>query len=181
MNCFPTACRSGAANTSALARVLHAFGAIRWTAHVAAGGDELHLARPGQSRSTWTSRTLPHLPGPSGRQEDEHWFQERTRELMEAAGAVKIWDPPILPTDGGVHLLGTARMGMIRATRSSTDIIARTTFRTCSSATAAASSRPARPADDDDPGPRLPRCRPYHAVRARARHLTDRAHRLYFD
>ena len=41
----------------------------------------------------------------------EHWFQERTHELMEAAGAVKIWDPPILPTDGGVHLLGTARMG----------------------------------------------------------------------
>ena len=41
----------------------------------------------------------------------EHWFQARTHELMEAAGATKIWDPPILPTDGGVHLLGTARMG----------------------------------------------------------------------
>ena len=41
----------------------------------------------------------------------EHWFQARTHELMEAAGAVKIWDQPIVPIDGGVHLLGTARMG----------------------------------------------------------------------
>lgn len=41
----------------------------------------------------------------------EHWFQARTRELMEAAGAVKIWDQPIPAIDGGVHLLGTARMG----------------------------------------------------------------------
>ena len=30
---------------------------------------------------------------------------------MEAAGATKIWNQPILGIDGGVHLLGTARMG----------------------------------------------------------------------
>jgi choline dehydrogenase-like flavoprotein len=41
----------------------------------------------------------------------QHWFQARTRELMEAAGAAEIWDLPILPSDGSVHLLGTARMG----------------------------------------------------------------------
>jgi choline dehydrogenase-like flavoprotein len=41
----------------------------------------------------------------------QHWFQGKTRALMEAAGAEKIWDLPILPSDGSVHLLGTARMG----------------------------------------------------------------------
>ncbi|MDQ2766888.1 MAG: GMC family oxidoreductase [Gemmatimonadota bacterium] len=41
----------------------------------------------------------------------QHWFQTKTHALMEAAGASKIWDLPILPSDGSVHLLGTARMG----------------------------------------------------------------------
>jgi choline dehydrogenase-like flavoprotein len=41
----------------------------------------------------------------------KHWFQQRTREMMEAAGATRVWNPPVLPVDGGVHLLGTARMG----------------------------------------------------------------------
>jgi choline dehydrogenase-like flavoprotein len=39
------------------------------------------------------------------------WFVERTKELMEAAGATHVWNQPVLPVDGGVHLLGTARMG----------------------------------------------------------------------
>ncbi|MEP6619779.1 MAG: GMC family oxidoreductase [bacterium] len=39
------------------------------------------------------------------------WFRERAQELMEAAGATHVWSPPVVPTDGGVHLLGTARMG----------------------------------------------------------------------
>lgn len=41
----------------------------------------------------------------------QHWFQGQTRALMEAAGANKVWDQPIAPSDGSVHLLGTARMG----------------------------------------------------------------------
>ena len=39
------------------------------------------------------------------------WFVDRMHELMEAAGATHVWDQPVLPVDGGVHLLGTARMG----------------------------------------------------------------------
>jgi choline dehydrogenase-like flavoprotein len=39
------------------------------------------------------------------------WFRERTHELMEAAGAARVWDQPVPAVDGGVHLLGTARMG----------------------------------------------------------------------
>ena len=40
------------------------------------------------------------------------YFQERGRELLTAAGAVKITDEPIKDEPGGtVHLLGTARMG----------------------------------------------------------------------
>jgi choline dehydrogenase-like flavoprotein len=41
----------------------------------------------------------------------KRWFQERARELMEAAGATKIWSQPVRESSGGVHLLGTARMG----------------------------------------------------------------------
>ena len=41
----------------------------------------------------------------------KQWFRDRTHELMVAAGATRVWDQPVLPTDGGVHLLGTARMG----------------------------------------------------------------------
>jgi choline dehydrogenase-like flavoprotein len=41
----------------------------------------------------------------------KQWFRDRTQELMEAAGAARVWNQPILPIDGGVHLLGTARMG----------------------------------------------------------------------
>jgi len=41
----------------------------------------------------------------------EHWFHDRTQELMEAAGATHVWRVPIPRSDGGVHLLGTARMG----------------------------------------------------------------------
>ena len=40
------------------------------------------------------------------------YFQERGRELLTAAGALKITDEPIKDEPGGtVHLLGTARMG----------------------------------------------------------------------
>ena len=41
------------------------------------------------------------------------YFQERGRELLTAAGAIKITDDPITdsPGRGTVHLLGTARMG----------------------------------------------------------------------
>lgn len=41
----------------------------------------------------------------------KYWFRDRTHELMEAAGATDVWNQPVLPGDGGVHLLGTARMG----------------------------------------------------------------------
>jgi choline dehydrogenase-like flavoprotein len=41
----------------------------------------------------------------------KQWFRDRTQELMEAAGATRVWNQPVLPLDGGVHLLGTARMG----------------------------------------------------------------------
>lgn len=35
----------------------------------------------------------------------------RAAELMDAAGAKKFWAHDVVPTDGGEHLLGTARMG----------------------------------------------------------------------
>jgi choline dehydrogenase-like flavoprotein len=39
------------------------------------------------------------------------WFRDRTHEMMQAAGATDVWDQAVTPIDGGVHLLGTARMG----------------------------------------------------------------------
>jgi choline dehydrogenase-like flavoprotein len=41
----------------------------------------------------------------------KQWFRDRTDEMMHAAGATRVWNQPVLPSDGGVHLLGTARMG----------------------------------------------------------------------
>ena len=36
---------------------------------------------------------------------------ERSKELLEAAGATKVWGAPVRPQTIGAHLLGTARMG----------------------------------------------------------------------
>jgi choline dehydrogenase-like flavoprotein len=39
------------------------------------------------------------------------FLQERATELMEAAGAKRVWSFPVSPSTIGAHLLGTARMG----------------------------------------------------------------------
>jgi choline dehydrogenase-like flavoprotein len=39
------------------------------------------------------------------------FLTDRAAELMDAAGALKFWAHKVEPTDGGEHLLGTARMG----------------------------------------------------------------------
>jgi len=41
----------------------------------------------------------------------EKFFQGKCREILETAGAKKIWSTPIKEQTGGVHLLGTCRMG----------------------------------------------------------------------
>ena len=41
----------------------------------------------------------------------KEWFRDRTEALMHAAGATRVWSQPVVPLEGGVHLLGTARMG----------------------------------------------------------------------
>ncbi|WP_187276376.1 GMC family oxidoreductase [Parahaliea maris] len=40
-----------------------------------------------------------------------NFLADRSEELMDAAGARKYWRHPVVPTDGGEHLLGTCRMG----------------------------------------------------------------------
>ena len=39
------------------------------------------------------------------------FLRDRSTEIMDAAGAVKIWNEAVTPRDNSVHLLGTARMG----------------------------------------------------------------------
>ena len=39
------------------------------------------------------------------------YFQDRAVDLLEAAGATKVWKYPITSQEYGVHLLGTCRMG----------------------------------------------------------------------
>ena len=39
------------------------------------------------------------------------FLRDRSQELFDAAGARKFWAHPVVPTNGGEHLLGTARMG----------------------------------------------------------------------
>src|SRR4029453_16516372 len=44
------------------------------------------------------------------------FMQDRAYEMMDAAGAQKIWRTEVSPRAGGVHLLGTCRMGNDPAT-----------------------------------------------------------------
>ena len=39
------------------------------------------------------------------------FLQDKSEELLDAAGAVRTWSQPVGPTQFGVHLLGTCRMG----------------------------------------------------------------------
>lgn len=39
------------------------------------------------------------------------FLQERAVEILEAAGAVRVWGDPVVPQVSGAHLLGTCRMG----------------------------------------------------------------------
>ena len=39
------------------------------------------------------------------------FLRDRAEELFDAAGAKKFWPHPVVPTNGGEPLLGTARMG----------------------------------------------------------------------
>ncbi len=98
-----------------------------------------------------------------------HWFRDRAHELMEAAGATRVWDQPILPLDGGVHLLGTARMGddprssVVDRYHRAHDV---PNLFICDGSSMVVASEKARPTDDDDPSARLPRRRAHRAVRA---------------
>jgi choline dehydrogenase-like flavoprotein len=44
------------------------------------------------------------------------FLQDRSVEIMQAAGAQQVWKGPALESTGGPHLLGTARMGNDPAT-----------------------------------------------------------------
>jgi choline dehydrogenase-like flavoprotein len=39
------------------------------------------------------------------------FLQDRGRDILEAAGAEKVWAPPVVPQTLTAHLLGTCRMG----------------------------------------------------------------------
>ena len=42
---------------------------------------------------------------------NSQFLQDVSQDLLDAAGAVKTWSEPVQPVTGGVHLLGTCRMG----------------------------------------------------------------------
>ncbi len=70
------------------------------------------------------------------------FFRSKAIEILEAAGAKKIWAPPVQDSRGGAHNRGTCRMGNDPKTpRWSTSITRPTTCPTCTSWTAAISSR----------------------------------------
>jgi choline dehydrogenase-like flavoprotein len=39
------------------------------------------------------------------------YFSDRAKDLVDAAGALRSWQPPVESADFSVHLLGTCRMG----------------------------------------------------------------------
>ncbi len=64
------------------------------------------------------SRDPGHLQGSSGRScHSRSFLQDRSVEIMQAAGAQKVWRDEVAEDEcGGVHLLGTCRMGNDPAT-----------------------------------------------------------------
>ena len=98
----------------------------------------------------------------------KQWFRDRTQELMEAAGATRVWNQPVLPSDGGVHLLGTARMGndprdsVVDRYHRAHDV---PNLFICDGQQLR-DVRP-RPADDDDSGARVPRGGSHREVQRR--------------
>ena len=44
------------------------------------------------------------------------FMADRSREVFDVAGAMKVWAPEIVPQTAGAHLLGTCRMGNDPAT-----------------------------------------------------------------
>ena len=67
--------------------------------------DETHRDRFGRPGLSLTYRDHPDD------MKTKEWFRDRSEELMHAAGATHVWSQPIVALEGGVHLLGTARMG----------------------------------------------------------------------
>ena len=67
--------------------------------------DDVHKDRFGRPALRLTYRDHPDD------MKAKQWFRDKTEEMMHAAGATRVWNQPVLPADGGVHLLGTARMG----------------------------------------------------------------------
>ena len=53
----------------------------------------------------------PHVQGSPGRSEGEGMVPRAHARAHGSGGRGALWNQPILPIDGGVHLLGTARMG----------------------------------------------------------------------
>ena len=42
---------------------------------------------------------------------NQEFFRQKSLEILEAAGATKVWAPPVNDTRGGAHNRGTCRMG----------------------------------------------------------------------
>jgi hypothetical protein len=97
---------------------------------------------------------------------------DRAVEIMDAAGAVQIVPSEVGEANGGVHLLGTCRMGN-DPTKSVIDKYHRThdvrNLFLCDGSSLPTSGP--RPADPDDRGPGLPRRRTHQPVRPRQRDL----------
>jgi choline dehydrogenase-like flavoprotein len=131
--------RSGARPTSASCRTRSRTQCPCRGRHLARTGVEHRHARP-DVRDRWGR---PALRATYRDHPDDilntQFLMDRSHEIMEAAGAQKIWSSPAGETFGGAHLMGTAVWAMTRARQSSTATTARTTCRTCSSAMAAAS------------------------------------------
>jgi len=100
------------------------------------------------------------------------YLQDRGVESMQAAGALEVWKDPVAESTGGPHLLGRRAWATTRRPRSSTSTIAVTTSAPVRLRRLELRDLGPRPADDDHPGARVPRGRPYRTVRETRGDLT---------
>jgi choline dehydrogenase-like flavoprotein len=82
------------------------------TLHLAGRGDQQRQHRPDAQGRMGHPGDSRDLQGSCGRSGDGRFLQDRSYEIMQAAGAQKVWRDSAAPlARGGVHLLGTCRMG----------------------------------------------------------------------
>ena len=79
--------------------------------HTVAARDQLRGSGPRGERRVGPTGDAHHVHESSHDIKAMEFFRQKSIEILEAAGATKVWAPPVSDSRGGAHNRGTCRMG----------------------------------------------------------------------